>query len=131
MNHLPEVEKLRACTQRHYNCAQSLLVPFRDVTGLSEEQSDKLGNLFGAGMHHGGMCGALSASVMILSLAGYDKEMSTAMIREFQQRHDSTQCRDLLAASAKKGTPRKEHCDGLVFEMTKYLDEVLDGRTSS
>ncbi len=127
MNHLPEVEKMRACTTRHYNCAQSLLVPFRDVTGLTEEQSDKLGNLFGSGMHHGGICGALSASAMILGLAGFEKEISIAMIREFKQRHDSTQCRDLLAASAQKGIVRKTHCDGLVFEMTKYLDEVLSG----
>ena len=79
-------------------------------------------------MHHGGICGALSASVMILSLAGFEKETSTAMIRAFKQNHDSTQCRDLLAASAQKGIVRKTHCDGLVFEMAKYLDEVLEGR---
>ena len=126
MNHMPEVEKMRASTERHYNCAQSLLIPFRDVTGLSEEQSDKLGNLFGSGMHHGGMCGALSAAVMILSLAGYEKETSTAMIREFKQKHDSTQCRDLLASSAQKGIPKKAHCDGLVFEMSEYLDRILE-----
>ncbi len=125
MNHMPEVEKMRACTERHYNCAQSLLVPFRDVTGLSEEQSDRLGNLFGSGMHHGGMCGALTSAIMILSLAGFEKETSTAMIREFKQKHDSTQCRDLLASSAKNGIPRKQHCDGLVFEMAQYLDSVL------
>ena len=125
MNHLQEVEKLRACTERHYNCAQSLLVPFGDVTGLSEEQSDRLGNLFGSGMHHGGICGVISAAVMILGLAGFEKDTSTALIREFRQKHDSTQCRDLLAASAQKGIVRKTHCDGLVFEMTKYLDEVL------
>ena len=128
MNHLPEVEEKRACTERHYNCAQSLLVPFRDVTGLSEEQSDKLGNLFGSGMHHGGMCGVLTSATMILSLAGFGKEASTAMIRAFKQRHGSTECRDLLAASAKKGIVRKTHCDGLVFEMTKYLDEILGER---
>ena len=125
MNHLPEVEKLRACTERHYNCAQSLLVPFRDVTGLSEEQSDRLGNLFGSGMHHGGLCGTLSAAVMILSLAGYEKETSTALLREFRLKHDSTQCRDLLAASAKREIPKKQHCDGLVYEVTQYLDTVL------
>lgn len=128
MNHLPEVEEKRACTTRHYNCAQSLLVPFRDVTGLSEEQSDRLGNLFGSGMHHGGMCGVLNSAVMILSLAGFEKDISTALIREFSQNHVSLQCRELLAASARKGIVRKVHCDGLVFEMTKRLDEILSGR---
>jgi C_GCAxxG_C_C family probable redox protein len=129
MNHLSEVEEKRACTTRHYNCAQSLLVPFRDVTGLSEEQSDRLGNLFGSGMHHGGLCGVLNSAVMILSLAGFGKDTSTALIRDFRQKHASTLCRDLLAASAQKGIVRKEHCDGLVFEMTKYLDEVLENRS--
>ncbi len=125
MNHLPEVEKLRACTERHYNCAQSLLVPFRDVTGLSEEESDRLGNLFGSGMHHGGLCGTITSATMILSLAGYGKDVSTALIKDFRNNHGSLQCRDLLAASAGQGVPRKTHCDGLVFEITRYLDEVL------
>lgn len=129
MNHLQEVEEKRACTECHYNCAQSLLVPFRDVTGLSEEQSDKLGNLFGSGMHHGGMCGTLTAAAMILGLAGFEKDTSTALIREFRQKHGSTQCRELLAVSASKGIMRKPHCDGLVYEMTKYLDEILNSRT--
>ena len=79
-------------------------------------------------MHHGGMCGVLTSATMILSLAGFEKEASTAMIRAFKQRHGSTECRDLLAASAKKGIVRKTHCDGLVFEMTKYLDEILGER---
>ena len=55
MNHMPEVEALRARTDIHFNCAQSLLVPFRDVTGLDEDTSYRLGSLFGSGMHHGGV----------------------------------------------------------------------------
>ncbi len=128
MNHLPEVERLRACTERHYNCCQSLLVPFRDVTGLSEDESDRLGSLFGSGMFHGGMCGTLTSALMILGLAGYDKETSTGLIHEFKQKHGSTMCRDLLAEAAKRGLERKPHCDGLVFEMTKYLDDLFGSR---
>ncbi len=128
MNHLPEVEKCRACTERHYNCCQSILVPFRDVTELSEEESDRLGLLFGGGMHHGGTCGTITSALMILGLAGYDKDTSTVLIREFKEKHDSTVCKDLLAAAAAKGLVRKQHCDGLVFEMTKYLDELLGNR---
>ena len=127
MNHMPEVEALRARTDIHFNCAQSLLVPFRDVTGLDEDTSYWLGSLFGSGMHHGGLCGTVSAAAMILGLAGFGKEVSTAMIREFRQRHDSILCKDLLAASAKRGIPRKQHCDALVFEITQFLDETLAG----
>jgi C_GCAxxG_C_C family probable redox protein len=129
MDHMQEVEKLRARTDIHFNCAQSLLVPFRDVTGLSEDESYRLGRLFGSGMHHGGLCGTLSSAAMILGMAGFGKDVSTAMIRDFRKRHESIQCRDLLAASAKRGIPRKPHCDGLVFEMTRFLDETLAGST--
>ncbi len=128
MNHLPEVKKLRACTERHYNCCQSILVPFSDVTGLSKEESDRLGALFGGGMHHGGTCGTITSALMILGMAGYEKDTSTALIREFNEKHGSTVCKELLAASAKRGLERKPHCDGLVFEMTKYLDELLGNR---
>lgn len=125
MDHLSEVEKLRACTERHYNCAQSLLVPFSDVTGISREKADELGSLFGAGMHSGETCGTLTSAAMILGMAGYSKEASTALIREFRKKHNSVLCRELLGASAKAGIPRKVHCDGLVFEVCKWLDETL------
>lgn len=128
MNHLPEVEKLRACTERHYNCCQSILVPFRDVTGLSEEESDRLGALFGGGMHHAGTCGTITSALMILGMAGYEKDTAIELVREFREKHDSTVCKDLLAAAAKNGFQRKPHCDGLVFEMTKYLDEFLGNK---
>ncbi len=128
MNHLPEVERLRACTERHYNCCQSILVPFRDVTGLSEEESDRLGTLFGGGMHHGGTCGTLTSALMILGLAGFEKDTSTALIEAFKKKHGSTVCSELLAEIVQSGRERKPFCDGLVFEMTKYLDSILENR---
>ncbi len=128
MNHLPEVEKLRACTERHYNCCQSILIPFSDVMGISKEEADRLGALFGGGMHHGGTCGTVTSALMILGMVGYEKDTAIALVRDFKEKHDSTVCKDLLAAAAKRGLVRKPHCDALVFEMTKYLDEFLGSR---
>lgn len=125
MNHMEEVKKLRATVDPHYNCAQSLLVPFADVTGISKEKAMELGNLFGTGMHHGSVCGTLTSACMILGMAGYGKEEVPALMRAFKEKHESEMCRDLLAKSAAAGIPRKQHCDGLVFEMCEYLDNVL------
>jgi hypothetical protein len=131
MNHLPAVEKLRACTERHYNCAQSLLVPFADVCGITAEKAYDLGNMFGSGMHTGNICGTVTAAAMILGMAGFEKEVSVKMIRDFKDTHAGLLCRELLAESARKQIPRKLHCDALVFEMTRFLDETLDADHTS
>ena len=95
MNHLPAVEKLRACTERHYNCAQSLLVPFADVCGITAEKAYDLGNMFGSGMHTGNICGTVTAAAMILGMAGFEKEVSVKMIRDFKDTHAGLLCREL------------------------------------
>ena len=44
MTRLEEVQYLRTEPDgRHYNCAQSLLVPFASEVGLTKEQADALG----------------------------------------------------------------------------------------
>src|SRR5699024_5660807 len=58
MTRLEEVQYLRTEPDgRHYNCAQSLLVPFASEVGLTKEQADALGANFGAGMKMGSTCG--------------------------------------------------------------------------
>ena len=37
--YMDRAKKVRAITERHYNCAQSVLVAFHDVIGLDEEQA--------------------------------------------------------------------------------------------
>ena len=126
MNHLEEVKYLRTEPDgRHYNCAQSLLVPFAPEFGLTPEEADKLGAFFGSGMLHGSTCGALSATLMLLGLAGYDSQTARQIIHDFRQRHQDTHCTALLTLAKEQGVPRKEHCDGLVLEMAQLLEEVL------
>ena len=128
MNHMEEVRALRAIIEPHYNCAQSLLVPFADVTGIPKEKAMELGFLFGGGMHHGSVCGTLTAAYMILGMAGCSKEDAAGLLRTFKEKHGSELCRDLLAASAKAGLVKKQHCDGLVFEVCEYLDDFFTER---
>ena len=58
MTRLEETRGLRARTDVHFNCCQSVLVPFADVCGLDRDTAFQLGANFGAGMRHGGTCGA-------------------------------------------------------------------------
>ena len=126
MNHLEEAKILRQNPGgRHYNCAQSLLVPFSAEIGMEKEAADALGAFFGAGMMHGSACGTLTAALMILGKAGKEKEAAQKLIEDFLAARGTTDCRCLLAAAEEKGMARKENCDGLVFEMCQKLDEML------
>ena len=126
MNHLEEAKILRQNPGgRHYNCAQSLLVPFSAEIGMEKEAADALGTFFGAGMMHGSACGTLTAALMILGKAGKEKEAAQKLIEDFLAARGTTDCRCLLAAAEEKGMARKENCDGLVFEMCQKLDEML------
>ena len=126
MTRMEEVKYLRTEPDgHHYNCAQSLLVPFASAVGLDKEQADKLGSFFGSGMLHGSACGALSATLMLLGMAGYDSQQARQIIHDFRQRHQATDCTALLTLAKEQGVPRKDHCDALVLEMAQLLDEML------
>ena len=124
-SHMEEVKQLRANVEHHYNCAQSLLVPFAEELHLTKDQAEALGAFFGSGMMHGSTCGVLSAAFMILGMHGYDKLDASVLLQEFRKKHHSTECADLLTAARDQGIPEKQHCDALVFEMTEFLDQTL------
>ena len=124
MTHLEEVQYLRTEPGgRHYNCAQSLLVPFGPEVGLEKDQADALGFPFGAGMKMGGTCGVLTSALMLLGMKGCTQQQTSELIRRFREKHQSTDCAVLLAAAKEAGIPRKAHCDALVMEMAKILED--------
>lgn len=126
MNHLKEAQRLRQEPDgRHYNCAQSLLVPFAAEIGMEKEEAYSLGAFFGAGMMHGAACGTLTAALMILGKAGKEKDTAKTLIEDFLTAHGTTDCRCLLAAAEEKGIARKQNCDGLVFKMCQRLETIL------
>ena len=125
MTHLEKAKALRADSQTHYNCAQSVLVAFCDETGLTPEQALRTASHFGSGMRHGATCGALTGGLMVLGLLGYDEKTAGELLRQFREAHEVTQCAQLLKMSHDRGVPRKEHCDNLVFEVVEALDNVI------
>ena len=122
MNHMEKARALRARTDVHFNCCQSVLAAFAEDMGLTEEQAYNLGANFGSGMRCGSVCGTLTGALMVLGMKGYDEEQSTAFLRRFQEDHGEINCAALLKKSHEAGIPRKEHCDGLVFQVVEALD---------
>ena len=122
MTHLEKAEELRARTDVHFNCCQAVLVTFAQEMGLTEEQAYDLGANFGSGMRCGSVCGTLTAALMVLGMKGYDEVASSAFLRKFREDHGAIECAALLKTSHDAGIPRKEHCDGLVFEVVQALE---------
>ena len=125
MDRLEHARALRADKDKHYNCCQSVLVPFAKEMGMTEGQAYALGAHFGSGIRHGSACGAFVGSMMVLGALGYDQEQALAHIRQFKSAHGDTACSVLLKTAHDQGIPRTEHCDGLVYEMVEALEFLL------
>ena len=92
-----------------YNCAQSVVVAFSDLTGLDESFSAKMASSFGGGMGRmREVCGAVSGMLMVLGLLyGYDtpgddvsKKAQYTVVQElsarFREQTGSIVCREIL-----------------------------------
>jgi len=121
---MEQVRSLRNDPNRHYNCAQALLVAFSDEIGMTGEQADRLGMGFGSGMMHGSTCGTITAALMIMGMKGYGRQEAAEMLSAFRAKHQEVSCAALLARAREEGIERKQHCDGLVYEMAAYLDSL-------
>ena len=118
MTHLEKVKELRARTDVHFNCCQAVLVTFAQEMGITEEQAFALGANFGSGMR----CGSVTGALMVLGTTSYPPEQADAFRRRFLDEHGDINCAALLKKSHDAGIPRKEHCDGLVFEVVQMLE---------
>ena len=124
---LEKAKQLRAITEIHYNCAQSVTVPFAEVVGLDEDTMYRMGANFGGGMKMAATCGAVTGALMVLGLAGLDE---VAMLKEIYKKvrdnHEGyLDCADLLRINAEKGLPKKPHCDAMVYELVEITEELL------
>lgn len=128
-NYVTHAEALRLDTTTHYNCGQSVLVPFAKEMGYTPEQVFQLGAHLGGGMKHGSVCGALSGALIALGALGYDDGQARTFIRNFQTAYGSTQCSALLSQSAKEGIPRNQHCNHLVMAMAAELEALITTTT--
>lgn len=130
--YLERAQELRAITDPHYNCAQSVLVPFAEEAGYSTEQACAMAQAFGQGMQTGNTCGALTGALMALGLLGLaDRRTVVDITRRMKANHDGTMlCRDLLRKNAELGRERKPHCDAMVYEAVGIVEQILAERAA-
>jgi C_GCAxxG_C_C family probable redox protein len=119
------VEKAKKMWASDYNCAQSLMIAFSDILGMSDEKAARLGAYYGGGMMHGSVCGTVSAALMILAAAGASREEAADFLTSFKARHGSTQCATLLRNAIKAGMTRNQHCSELIAEIAGELENRL------
>ena len=123
-----KARELRNDTSYVYNCAQAVVIPFAREMGLTEEQAMAITAHFGAGMRHGSTCGTVTGALMVLGSLGYNDKDAAALLRGGKERHGAVDCPTLLRTSHERGELRKDHCDGLVYEMVDILSALVKNR---
>ena len=131
-----------------YNCSQSLLAAFSDLTGLSEEESLSVSGCFGRGAGSGELCGAISGAIMVLGMLtpvdtsdpGGSKLRSVAQgrefLRRFSERFGAVRCEQLLPMELplddRVPTARalniQDHCSILAVTAAEIVEEMLRER---
>lgn len=125
---LERAKELRANTERHYNCAQAVLIPFAEAAGMDHETAYRLAANFASGMKRGSTCGAITGGLMALGLYGLE---TPADIQLYHQRlraqhQNMLDCADLLAAWVAAGNKdKKPHCDAMVYECVTLCEALL------
>ena len=114
----------RAITERHYNCGQSVVVPFAKEMGLTEEQAYGICANFGGGLKRASACGAMTGGLVVLGMFGIDNP--SEYYRELRLSHDGLlDCADLLRKNKELGREKKPHCDALVYECVTLVEKIL------
>lgn len=142
------VEKACAYHKKGYNCCQSVLAAFSDLTGLSEQESFNIGGGFGGGAGTGELCGALSGAIMALGIltpsdptdpAGSKKRtvaLSKELQKRFSEKFGALRCRELLknkftpddTTPAAKALGLTNHCSIMVVTAVEIVEELLAER---
>lgn len=126
--YLERAQELRAITDPHYNCAQSVFIPFAEQTGMTTDEAYAVAQAFGGGMQVGSVCGALTGALMalgVLGLASHDNV--TALTQRMAERHEgATMCADLLRQNEEAGGVKKAFCDSLIYDAIGMVEECLE-----
>ena len=144
MNKLERCRAAKAYHDRGFNCGQSVLEAFRDMTGLTEDQCRRIATGLGGGFRSGDICGAASGGVLVLGMLhphneeNMEQKAATAkLVKEFVSRFkaqfgDLLDCRDLLPAKGLQGVPEVEqlgatkHCEAMIISAVAILYDYLE-----
>ena len=145
---MTHAQKAEALFYEGYNCAQSVLLAFGDMTGLEAGTAAALSSSFGGGLGRmREVCGAVSGAAMVLGIlrGQYDPKDAQAkkrhyhLIQEFAARfreeNGSVLCRELLAGAGAAGGKdpeersagyyKKRPCPRIVYRAAEITEEML------
>jgi C_GCAxxG_C_C family probable redox protein len=129
------------------NCSQAVLGEYADELGMDVRTAGRIACGFGGGMGRtGGTCGAVTGAIMVLGLAACGPEpgdvaarvrtygLVQSFIEEFEARHKTTSCRELLGCDI--GAPEgyqeaqrlglfQTRCPEYVEDAVEILEEML------
>ena len=119
--------ELRAIVEPHYNCAQSVVVPFAEDAGISEADAYRMAANFGKGLKIAATCGAIVGGLMVLGMFGIEDPASvSAYYKRLRDNHQGViDCAGLLKINQEQGGERKPHCDAMVYECVNLAAEML------
>lgn len=132
-----------------YNCAQSILVAFRDELGIDKDTAAMIACSFGGGMGRlREVCGAVSGMFLVAGMAvGYSDpknsdakrkhyELVQSLAEEFRNIHGNIVCRELLGLTlngADSPVPeertaeyyKKRPCKEIIGDAAAILDKLI------
>ena len=134
--------------KRGFNCCQSVVAAFSDLTGLSEQESFNVGGGFGGGAGTGELCGALVGGIMALGLMTpvdesdpvASKKRTQAKGKKLQKKFMETfgalRCQDLLrdpkapagSTAAATAMGLTGHCDIMIVTAVEIVADMLAER---
>lgn len=124
---LDRAKELRAIVTPHYNCGQSVILPFAEKLGMDEDTVMRFAANFGRGMKGGALCGSIAGGLVVLGLYGLEDPASTAAYyKRLRENHpEGLDCTTLLRLNKERGGERKPHCDAMVYECVQVCEEML------
>ena len=125
--YLEKAKELRAIAIPHYNCGQSVVIPFAKDAGLNEETAYAICANFGGGLKRGSACGAITGGLVVLGLFGLDDPATVGgYYQTLREAHEGMlDCADLLRKNKERGGEKKPHCDALVYECIILVEQIL------
>ncbi len=112
---MPITKSLSAYRYQKKNCAQSILVGFKEECDIPDAEIDAARTAGGGGAE-GGQCGALYAA---LQLSG-ENETKGTLLQQFVEKAGSERCRDIRKF-------KKLSCEGCVELAAKVLSKQEHG----
>ncbi len=136
----------KACALENFTkkcrCSQSVLLAFKDLCGLTEEECMKVSGCFGGGMRKGEVCGACTGALMVLGCLYGQYDLADAesrvtadrvthkMMDEFKAACGSYLCKDILAdydTTTPEGAAaaHSEVCPGAIAKAVEIVEKII------